>query len=57
VTSDATAKDNEVAEWFLSRDEERIIYLALTMAVMAEDTLLADDQLETAEALQKEFGS
>lgn len=44
-----------MAEWFLSKDEERIIYLALTMAVMREDTLLQDEDLEDAEKLWKEF--
>jgi len=44
-----------MAEWFLSKDEERIIYLALTMAVMREDTLLADEDLKDAEKLWKEF--
>ena len=43
------------SEWFLTPDEERIIYLALTMAVMREDTLLQDEDLEDAEILRKEF--
>lgn len=44
-----------MSEWFLTENEQRIIYLALTMAVMQEDTLLEDDDLEEAESLWKEF--
>jgi hypothetical protein len=44
-----------MSEWFFTEDEERIIYLALTMAVMREDTLLADEDLEDADKLWKEF--
>jgi len=42
-------------EWILSKDDERIIYLALTMAVMREDTLLENADLADAEKLWKEF--